>query len=332
MKKLLIFLALFSTGESTEFFLRESRVDSLSSIREKNQAITGLVEKYTESWKNILHCLSKMKDKESLEKNKEELKSEFARIDSIAYRINRIPSIENSSDVALLRSLFSQNKNVLNKVEDEYKRLEANDFFGEKKHFAFFEKGNKKGRYPAVSNRRGVYSPILGTEDSDGKFLDNVNASEKQIYNQCNQIASAIMHMEDVLRNITRENVDKFIPEIKKQADFLYSISSDVHYFCGRRYKDGENELKSYMMKRIASLDNDMFDQYIILRNENFLGSEKLKKELSFFEINYINGSYKHSMGNTFEKEWKARLSILKMAQKGKFYSPIKPAEATQKE
>lgn len=332
MKKVLIFVLFLSAGESCEFSINDNRVWAGDSVGESNQSINGLVEKYTESWKSILLRLSKMKDKKSLENNKEELKSEFARIDSIVYRINRIPSIENSSDVALLRSLLSKNKNVLSKVEDEYKRLEANDFFGEKKHFAFFEKGNKKGRYPAVSNRRGLYSPVLGTEVSDGRFLDNLNEYETQRGKLGNQIASSFMQFEDLLRNLTRENVDKFIPEIKRQADYLYSIKSDIHYISGRENNDGENKFYIYVTNRIASLANDFMDQYIILKSENFLGSEKLKKELSFFEKNYINGSYKHSRGNTFENEWQARLSILKMAHKGKFYSPIKPAEATQKE
>lgn len=332
MKKALIFVLFLSAGESSEFSLNDNRVWAGASVREAKQSINGLVEKYTESWKNILLCLSKIKDKESLENNKDELKSEFARIDEIVYAINRIPSIENSSDVTLLRSLFSQNKAVLNKVENEYKRLEVNDFFGEKKHFVFFEKGDKKGKYPAVSNRRGLYSPVLGTEASDGKFLDNLNEYETERGKLGNQIASSFMQMEDLLRNLTRENIDKFIPEIKNKADYLYSIGSHIHYISGREKNDGENEFYIYVTNRIASLSNDFIDQYIILKSENFLGSEKLKKELSFLERNYINGSYKHSMGNTFEKEWKARLSILKIAQKGKFYSPIKPAEVTQKE
>lgn len=303
-------LSLAKSAESAP--VTEKQDEAIRFSNKKSEAAAELLKEHYNFWMNIKRYVSDLKNKEGVAECEKNLELEFKKWDRIAYDLNRIAMKDIEPDQTQLRQIFSKTVPLLQEIGKELDKLSEKTFFGSEK-------------IPTLimmqGERRSVYTPVLGASMEKFHFPDNLNKEESAINDKCDKCAAVIMSLEGSLRQLTAQNAEKQIADIKKEAELFDSNKNDILIFCGGEYKSKNMNFSLYVCKRMRYLMDNLADQYLILKSKKFLGSEELKKSLSPLEKG-VEDFYKNALFSqeSMEDISKQRLPELKEVQKGVFY------------
>ena len=281
----------------------------IESDKKLADSTAELFKKEQECWRNIAFILKKIKDAQSAKEYEAKLISELAHMDNTIYLLNRRNESNNVPERKYLEIILKENEAILKEVSGECARLHENNNF-ENENIAHLL---------MQENRRVCLSPILEKVAPKYNFLKKLNKDDLEMNKKSNEYILLLLSFEDFLRDLNSLHLKEKESLLRTKMKAILPQKKEIMALAKGEYQSNDKDFSFYLRQKVVYTLNDAIDQYIILKKHHFFNSKELEESMKPFE-EFANEFYKDIIGESFEKEYLERYSLLELTKKGFFY------------